>query len=208
MSDRAAPGPLIFDLGGVVVDWDPRHLYDRLIPDPGRRRVFLTEICSPEWNRLLDGAVPMEEMVQRRCAEFPDWVAEIRAYRDRWPEMLGRTVAGTPELLEELRAAGAPLFAVTNWSADTFPAACERFEVFGVFTDIVVSGRVGLVKPDPAIYELALERFGVARETGLFVDDQPANVAAAQALGLPAVRFTDAATLRAHPAVAAHLTRR
>jgi 2-haloacid dehalogenase len=198
-------GALIFDLGGVVVDWDPRHLYAKLFDNPERREWFLDHVCPMEWHREFDRGASMTAAIERRCVEFPEWTPYIRAYFDHWREMFAGTIPGAVELLGELAAAGTPLFAITNWPAETFPFALVDFPVLRLFADIVVSGRVKLIKPDPAIFELALEAFGVDRRSSLFIDDSAANVAGALAVGLPAVRFVDVPTLRAHPCVGRHL---
>lgn len=140
-----------------------------------------------------------------RSARFPDWTAEIEAYAARWPEMVRGAVPGTEELLRDLHTVGAPLFALSNWPAETFWVARERFGVLEVFADIVVSGFVGLIKPDPRIFALALERFGRRPKECTFVDDRTENVAAAAALGIDGVVFRDAASLREAPAVRAWL---
>lgn len=198
---------LILDIGGVVVDWNPRYLYDRLIPDERQRDRFLAEICPAWWNVELDRGRPFESAVRERVRDHPEWADCIRAYHRRWVEMLGGLVAGMEALLLELRAAGAPLYAITNWSAETFPLARRKFPVLEVFDDaVVVSGEVGLIKPDPRIFELALGRFGLDAARCLFVDDSEHNVVAADRLGIRAERFTDAVSLRRHPDVAAYLT--
>lgn len=196
---------LIFDLGAVVLDWSPRYLFGQRITDPERLDHFLTEVCSPAWNSRLDIGVPASTLVEERCAEFPEWAEEIRAYLEEWPRMLGEPIPGMPELLEELDSRGVPLFALTNWSAETWPFAIERFPVLDLFRDILVSGEVRLVKPDPAIYRLALDRFGLEADTCLFIDDKIDNVRGAHAVGIDSVQFTSTARLRAHPTVAAAL---
>lgn len=197
---------LIFDLGGVLVDWDPRHLLSELIEDPERLEWFLEHVCGPDFIGPVDRGRPFAEAVAERAAGFPTWRAEIEAYAARWPEMIRGDVPGTATLLADLDAAGAPLYALSNWPADTFWVARERFAVLRVFRDLVVSGEVGLTKPDPRIYRLALARFGLDAGGCVFVDDRPENVAAARDCGIEAVRFTDAGALRSHPAVAAWLT--
>lgn len=196
---------LIFDLGGVLVDWDPRHLLRELITDPARLEWFLEHVCGPDFVDPVDRGRPFAEAVAERVATHPQWRAEIEAYVARWPEMVRGAIPGTTELLGDLAAAGAPLYALSNWPADTFWVARERFEVLSVFTDIVVSGQVGLAKPDPRIYRLALARFGRDAAECVFVDDRPVNVAAAAATGIEGLLFTDAATCREHAAVAAWL---
>jgi 2-haloacid dehalogenase len=197
---------VIFDLGGVLVDWNPRYLFDKLLPDTTRREYFLREVCSPSWNTELDRGRSFAEAVGERTARFPEWAEYIEAYRDRWIEMVSGLVPGMEALIGELRAAAAPLFAITNWSAETFPLARERYPILGVFDgSIVVSGEVGLIKPDPAIYHLALDRFGLNPADCLFIDDNEPNVVGARKVGIPATRFVDEPTLREHPSVTGYL---
>lgn len=196
---------LIFDLGGVLVDWDPRYAMAPLIPEPERLEQFLTEIVGRPFLHQVDTGRPFPDAVADRVRAHPEWADELAAYGARWPEMVRGTIPGTAALLRELDEAGAPLFALSNWPADTFWVARERFVVLEVFSDIVVSGEVGLAKPDPRIYTLALERFGRRPAECTFVDDRPDNVDAAATLGLEAVRFTGAADLRCHPAIDAWL---
>lgn len=196
---------LIFDLGGVLVDWDPRYLMGRVIDDPDRLEWFLDHVCGADFLESVDRGRPFADAVAERVERFPGWRAEIEAYGLRWDETIRGAVPGTTALLEDLAAAGAPLFALSNWPADTFWVARERFGVLAVFRDIVVSGEVGLTKPDPHIYRLALDRFGRAAQDCVFVDDRAENVAAAEGCGIAGVRFTSAADLRAHPAVTAWL---
>jgi 2-haloacid dehalogenase len=204
VSERRA---LIFDLGGVVIDWSPRYLFDELLPDAGQRDRFLTEVCPPSWNLELDRGRPFEDAVRERSGLYPEWAPYIEAYWRRWGEMLGDLMPGMAELITELRAAGAPLYAITNWSAETFPLARDRYPLLAAFGGaVLVSGEVGLVKPDPAIFELALERFGLRRENCLFIDDNEPNVVGAREVGIAATRFVDEPTLRAHPDIAAHLS--
>lgn len=202
----AGPRPtLIFDLGGVLVDWDPRHLMTSVIPDPERREWFLEHVASRDFLHEVDSGRPFPDAAADRARAHPDWADELTAYAERWPETIRGSIPGTEQLLRDLHDAGAPLFALSNWPADTFWVAHQRFAVLEVFADIVVSGEVGLVKPDPAIYTLALDRFGRTAGECVFVDDRPDNVAAAASVGIEGVRFAGADLLREHPAVAAWL---
>ena len=187
---------VVFDLGNVLIPWDPRNLYARLLDRPAMER-FLAEVCTPAWNLELDRGRPWTVAVAELVARHPGHAALIRAYDERWEEMLGEPVAGSVALLEELHAAGTPLYALTNWSAEKFRVARARFGFLGRFRDIVVSGEVGLVKPDPAIFRLLLDRHRIAAGDCVFIDDSADNVAAAAALGFHAIRFTDPASLRA-----------
>lgn len=187
---------LIFDLGGVVLDWNPRHLFRKLIADEGEREWFLSEVCGPEWNAQMDLGRPYAEAVDELAARHPGQAGWIRAYWARWPEMLGGPVPGTSELVTELAEAGRELYAISNFPGEMYPATLDAFPVLHCFKDVVISSDVGLGKPDPRIFALALERFGVAAGDCLFIDDVAANVAGAQQAGIAAVQFTSAAALR------------
>jgi 2-haloacid dehalogenase len=187
---------VVFDLGGVLIDWDPRYLYRKLLADEAAVEEFLATVATPEWNAELDRGRPFAEGVAELAERHPAHAAAIAAYHERWPEMLGGDLPGTVELLAELRAAGVPLYALTNWSAETFAATRQRFEFLGWFDGLVVSGEEGMVKPDPRLFRVLLDRFGLAPEVIFYVDDSPANVAAARRLGIDAVQFTDPGRLR------------
>jgi len=186
----------VFDLGGVLIDWDPRYLYRKLLADEGEVEEFLATVCTPEWNAEQDRGRPFAEGVAELVERHPAHAAAIAAFHERWPEMLGGDIAGAVELLAALRATGLPLYALTNWSAETFVVARERFAFLDWFDGLLVSGEERIIKPDPAIFELLLDRFGLDPGSTFYVDDSPANVAAAAALGLDAVRFTGPGRLR------------
>jgi 2-haloacid dehalogenase len=188
---------VIFDLGGVLIDWNPRHLYRKLIADAAEMERFLAEICTREWHERQDAGGDAAAATETLVARFPAQEALIRAWYGRFHEMLAGPVPGSVEVLAALRDAGRALYAITNWPDHGFPPPADRFPFVAWFHDVVVSGRVGLMKPDPAIFRLALDRFGCAAEGTVYIDDNPPNVAAAQALGLTALHFRDAATLRA-----------
>ena len=187
---------VVFDLGGVLIDWDPRYLYRKLLADEAAVEEFLATVCTPEWNAEQDRGRPFAEGVAELVERHPVHAAAITAYHERWTEMLGGDIAGTVELLAELRDTGVPLYALTNWSAETFGIARERFEFLAWFDGVLVSGEERMVKPDPAIFRLLLDRFGLDPETTFYVDDSPANVASAGRLGFDAVPFTDPEQLR------------
>jgi 2-haloacid dehalogenase len=187
---------VIFDLGGVLIDWNPRHLYRKLFDDEAAMETFLGEVCAPAWNLEQDRGRPWAAAIAELSAQHPDQAELIAAYRARWPEMLNGPIAGTVAILEELDGAGTALFALTNWSAETYPHAEQIYGFLGRFRAVVVSGRIGLIKPDAAIYRHAIARFGVAPERTLFVDDSAKNVAGAAAVGLRAIRFTTPDALR------------
>jgi 2-haloacid dehalogenase len=187
---------VVFDLGGVLIDWDPRYLYRKLLDDEAAVEEFLATVCTPAWNAEQDRGRPFAEGVAELVERHPAHAAAITAYHERWPEMLGGAVDGTVEVLAELRAAGVPVYALTNWSAETFGVARERFEFLEWFDGVLVSGEERIIKPDPAIFRLLLDRFGLDPEATFYVDDSEPNVAAADRLGLDAVRFTTPAQLR------------
>ena len=188
---------VVFDLGGVLIDWDPRHLYRRLFHgDDAAMERFLTDICSPEWNARQDAGRSWHDAVTTLARRHPNHRALILAYDERWPEMLGGPIQGTVDILRELHAAGTPLAALSNWSAEKFPVALERYDFLGWFDVVVISGEVGISKPDPRIYRHLLERTGFDPLTTLFVDDVPANLAVAAGHGLRTHRFIDPPTLR------------
>jgi 2-haloacid dehalogenase len=186
----------VFDLGGVLIDWDPRYLYRKLLADEAAVEEFLATVCTPEWNAEQDRGRPFAEGVAELVERHPVHAAAITAYHERWPEMLGGAVDDTVEVLAELRAAGVPVYALTNWSAETFGVARERFEFLEWFDGVLVSGEERMIKPDPAIFRLLLDRFGLDPEATFYVDDSEQNVAAADRLGFDAVRFTTPAQLR------------
>ena len=186
----------VFDLGGVLADWDPRYLYRRLFDDEAAMQAFLTDVCTPDWNHTMDAGRPRAEAVAEAVARHPEHADLVRAWVERWDEMLGPEIEGTAQVLTELRAAGVRLLALTNWSAETFPVARERFPSFALFEAIVVSGEHGIAKPDPALYRILLDRHEVDPATAVYVDDRPVNVEVAERLGMTGVVFEDAGRLR------------
>jgi 2-haloacid dehalogenase len=194
--DRARITTVVFDLGGVLIDWDPRYLYRKLLDDEAAVEEFLATVCTPEWNAEQDRGRPFAEGVAELVERHPAHAAAITAFHERWPEMLGGAVGSSVEVLAELRAAGVPVYALTNWSAETFGIARERFEFLEWFDGVLVSGEERMIKPDPAIFRLLLDRFGLDPAATFYVDDSEPNVDAAGRLGFDAVRFTTPAQLR------------
>ena len=188
---------VVFDLGAVLIDWDPRHLYRTLFNgDEAAMERFLAAVCTPEWNARLDAGRPFAEAVEELAGRHPNRARLIHAYRERWGEMLGGVFEGTLAILRELRRAGVPVYALSNWSAEMFALTRRRFPFLDELEGIVISGDVGVSKPDPAIFRHFLDRFGLQADEIAFVDDSPANVAAARGLGIEAIRFEDAAQVR------------
>jgi len=192
------PSAVIFDVGKVLFEWDPRYLYERLIDDDQALEAFLANVVTREWHFQHDAGRPFAETSAELSAEYPEHAELIAAWGPRFNETIPHAVPGMVEIVRELDAAGVPLFAITNFSGEFWRAWAPQYaELFDRFRDVVVSGDEKLVKPDPAIYALALERFGLEGPDAVFVDDSPANVAAARDAGIRAVLFTDAAAFRA-----------
>jgi HAD superfamily hydrolase (TIGR01509 family) len=188
---------VVFDLGSVCIDWDPRYLYRTMFDgDDAAMEHFLAEIATQDWNAQMDAGVPWADAIEALSGEYPEWRRHIEAFRGRWEEMLGEAIHGTVEIVERLAAAGVPVFALSNWSADTFPIAEPRYPFLRRFDGIVISGREGVRKPDPRIFRLLLDRYALRARATVFIDDVEENVVVARALGLIALRFTDADTLR------------
>lgn len=188
---------VVFDLGGVVIDWNPMHLYAKVFDgDETKAANFLATICTAEWNGRQDAGRDLIQATAERVALFPEWEREIRCYYGRWIEMIGGPVPGTAALMGEIKAAGLHLFALSNWHCQTFAEVRPRFAELGLFEHIVLSGEYGVIKPNPALYRAALSCYGMPAERLVFVDDSEANVEAAAAIGLPALLFTGADRLR------------
>lgn len=191
------PAAVVFDLGNVLVDWDPRHLYVPLFD--GDRAVaerFLSEVCTPDWHHELDRGRDWSDAIAERVARFPGWETAIAAYRDRWDRMFAGDIAGSVTLLRTLQARGVAVHALSNYPAEPVDFLYRRFDWMTLFDTVVISGRLGLVKPDPAIYRHLLTLIGLPADRCLFIDDRADNVAAARALGFDAVRFEGAPALR------------
>jgi 2-haloacid dehalogenase len=178
-----SPSAVVFDVGNVLIPWDPERLYGRLIPDPAARARFLSDICPPEWNAAFDRGAPMPEGVEAHAARHPAHAGLIRAWWARWPEMLGPPVAGSVACLRALKARGVPVFGLTNFAAETWEIARAAHPFLDAFDLCVVSARERRIKPEPEIYAALEARAGLPPEALFFVDDRPENVAAAEARG-------------------------
>ena len=188
---------VVFDVGRVLVQWDMRHLFAKLIDDQEELDWFVQNVVTTEWHFQADAGRALADMVAERKAEFPDHSEHLDAYATRFNETIPGPVPGSYEIVGELAARDVPLFAITNFGAEFWAGFRPTQPVFDHFRDVVVSGEEKLTKPDPAIYRLALDRFGLAAGEGLFVDDSLTNVEAARANGFHAHHFVDAPTLRA-----------
>ncbi len=195
--DTHRPTVVVFDLGNVLVDWNPRYLYRKLFDgDDAAMEQFLAEVCTPAWNDEQDRGRTFAEACALLVRDHPDRRELIEAWPARYPETMAGPVEGTVEILAELRDRDVPLYALSNWSAETFPHARARFPFLQWFRGIVLSGELRMAKPDPAIYRYLLDTYRLGAEDVVFIDDAPRNVEAAASLGIRALRFTDAPALR------------
>jgi 2-haloacid dehalogenase len=189
-------GAVVFDVGRVLVQWDLRHLFAKLIADPAELDWFLANVVTTEWHFQHDAGVPLAEMVPQRKAEFPAYAEHLDAYATRFLETIPGPVPGSFEIVEELAVRSVPLFAITNFGSEFWAQFRPTQPIFDHFRDIVVSGDEKLVKPDAAIYQLARKRFGLADGEAIFIDDSLPNVIAARENGFLGHHFIDAAKLR------------
>lgn len=190
------PDTVVFDLGGVLIDWNPRHLYRKLIDDEAEMEHFLAHVCTGEWNAQQDAGRPFAEGVEVLAAQHPEKYDLINAFHTRWIEMVSGAIDGTVDILRTLRDQGTPIYALTNWSSETFPLVQPRFDFLNWFRGIVVSGEENLIKPDPAFYALMMDRYNLKAEKLVFIDDSRPNIETARQLGITALHFTSPAELR------------
>jgi 2-haloacid dehalogenase len=195
MTERSVDD-VVFDIGGVLLDWNPDYLYRELIPDAGQREHFLTNVATPEWNLQMDAGRTWAEAVAELTSLHPEHAEWIEAYDTGWLKMVGGLIEGTSELLGELRERGVPTYALTNFSAEKWEIAKSAFPILAGFTGEVVSGTEQTVKPDEKIYRILLERYDLDPARSFYTDDKDYNVVAARAVGLDAETFIDAQTLR------------
>jgi 2-haloacid dehalogenase len=181
----------------VLIEWDPRHLYRDLFDGyEDLMEDFLDNVCSPAWNQEQDRGRSWADAVAQLTAEHPDCAELIRSYDELWEQMVPGPIPGTPEILAELKARGVPVYAITNFSADKFALSQKRFDFLNGFDGIVVSGIEKVIKPDPKIYQILLDRYGLDAADCLFIDDNPDNVESARAVGMTAHHFAGAEALR------------
>ncbi|MBK7561666.1 MAG: HAD family phosphatase [Chitinophagaceae bacterium] len=185
---------IIFDLGGVLVDWSPAYVFNENYFDSiGKRDYFLSQICTLDWNEQQDAGYPVAKAVEEKVTAFPEWEKDIRVYYDRWPEMLKGPIDETVELFRRLKKnTGLNFYALTNWSAELFPVALERFDFLHWFDGRVVSGAEKMRKPFPEFYQVLLDRYSVNPVEAIFIDDNLRNVTAAENLGITSIHFQNA----------------
>ena len=188
---------VVFDLGGVLIDCDPRNLYRKLFAgDDAAMEHFLATVCTPDWNERQDAGRIFAEAEAELIARHPEKAPLIRAWGARFDEMISGAIEDSVAVLGELKNRGTPLYALTNWSTETFPPQRRRFPFLAWFDGIIVSGEEGVIKPDPHIFKILLRRYALVPEQTVFTDDNPDNAAAARALGMHGIHFRSAETLR------------
>lgn len=181
---------IVFDFGGVLLDWDPRYLYRRYFPDqPQAMDQFLAEVNFYEWNAKQDQGRPFTEGIAELSKQFPQHSQLIQTYYDHWEESISGPIQGSIEILHQLKQKGYPLYGLSNWSAETYPRALRKYSFFNLFEDVVLSGAVKLNKPDPAIFKLLLNKIGYHAPECLLIDDSMANIASAKELGFVTIHF-------------------
>lgn len=187
---------LVFDFGGVLVDWNPHHLYDSYFGSKEKATWFLENICTNEWNSQMDGGKPFCQGVAELSAQYPEYAKDIEAYFNRWIEMMGTEIEGMYGLLQEYKAKGYTLLGLTNWSSETFCQVKDVYPIFKLLDGMVVSAEEHCIKPSPKIYQILLERFGLNASDCVFIDDRQPNIDGADAVGMTGILFTSAQDLR------------
>ena len=182
---------IIFDFGGVLMDWNPRYLYRSLFDDPEKMEFFLENICTSEWNEQQDAGRSLGEATRSLQSEFPEYADLIQKFYGEWSVMLKDQIHANTALLPLLRERGYRLFGLTNWSHETLPTAKNRYNFFENFEGIVVSGEEKMIKPDEGIYRVLLERYKLRAEESLFIDDNSKNIATAHRLGFRTIHYAE-----------------
>ena len=186
---------VIFDFGGVLVDWSPHNLYRHFIKQPHEIDRFLSEINFAEWNVQQDKGRPFAQAVAELSSEFPQHARLISAFHEHWEDSIVGSIDGTVVILRKLKQLGYPLYGLSNWSAETFPLVREKHTYFDLFDDIIISGEVKLIKPDPQIFRFMLNKFKLEAQACLFIDDSMANIKTANELGFATIHFQSPAQL-------------
>ena len=185
----AAIQAIIFDFGGVLLEWDPHALYRSFFDQPQQIDQFLAEVDFATWNAEQDRGRPFAEGIAELSTQFPQHAQLISAYYDRWEDSIVGSILGSVSILRRLKQAGYPLYGLSNWSAETFPRARKKYAFFDLFDDIVLSGDVKMIKPDPAIFKLLLTRIGYPAHNCLLIDDSQSNIVTAKSLGFNTIHF-------------------
>ena len=184
------PKAIIFDLGNVLIDWNPAYVFDKLIEDEERRKYFFANICTSEWNEEQDAGRAIATATKELSEKHPEWKQEIEAYYSQWTDMLGGPIQGTVDIFRQMKETGRyKFYALTNWSAELFPIALERYDFLHWFDGRVVSGEEKLRKPAPEFYQILLDRYNLQPQETLFIDDNLRNVKAAEELGINCIHY-------------------
>ncbi len=191
---------MIWDLGGVLIDWNPHYVFtEDYFESPEKRKFFFEQVCTSDWNENQDAGYPIAKATEERVALFPGWEKEIRDFYGRWEEMLGGPIPETVELFRQVKERpGIRSYALTNWSAETFPVALDRFDFLHWFDGRVVSGEERTRKPFREFYQRLLDRYAIKPQEALFIDDNLRNVKAAEEMGIVSIHFLSALQLRSH----------
>lgn len=188
---------IIFDFGGVLVDWNPHYLFDKYFNDVNEADYFVKNVCNTEWNAEMDGGKPFAQAVKERTAMFPKYAEALKLYQTNWMDTMGDEIPGMYDLIKSLKENGFPIiYGLTNWSAETFPTVQKTYRIFSLIDNIVVSGEVKQLKPNPEIFHTLLNKYNLKAEESLFIDDNQKNVEGAKAMGINALRFENAENLK------------
>jgi 2-haloacid dehalogenase len=186
---------IVFDFGGVLMDWDPRYMYRKVFESEEEMEYFMQHICHSKWNAQFDKGLPFQEGVNERIEKFPEYKEQIQMYKDRWIEMVGGDIPENSKLVYELKP-NYRLFGLTNWAADTFKLVYDQYSFFKEFEGIVVSGTEKIIKPDPAIFNILLKRYQIQSSDSLFIDDNYDNILVAEKLGFKTIWVKEHTDLR------------
>jgi 2-haloacid dehalogenase len=189
---------VVFDFGGVLIDWDRRYLYRKVFEDATEMEWFLKNVCTDSLNSLQDQGIPFSETIPELQMKFPEYCDKIAMYKTRWSEMVGGPIAGTVQILKEIQAKNFPVYGLTNWGAETFPIVFNQFEFLRSLDGIVVSGFEKKIKPFPEIYNILINRYNIAPESCIFIDDNYLNIQSAKAIGFKTIQFDTPENLRKH----------
>lgn len=187
---------VVFDFGGVLIDWQRNYLYDKVFEDNKDMQWFLENVCTDEWNMLQDAGVPFSETIPALQWKFPEYSDKIAMYEHRWSEMVGGQIEGTVKILKEIQAKGIPVYGLTNWGVDTFPIVFKQFEFLRSLNGIVVSGDEKQVKPHPEIYQILIKKYQINPESCIFIDDNYMNIETAKKLGFKTILFVSPESFR------------
>uniref|UniRef100_UPI004025CB48 HAD family hydrolase n=1 Tax=Parabacteroides distasonis TaxID=823 RepID=UPI004025CB48 len=187
---------IIFDFGGVLIDWNPRYLYNKYFDTEEQTEYFLQHICTSTWNAQMDAGKPFSEAIDELSAEYPEYVEAINIYHTRWIEMIGGEIDGASELIDDLKTEGFHIYGLTNWAAETLDLCKKQYQFFDKLDGMVVSSEVRMIKPDPGIYKILLSRYSLLPENSIFIDDSLCNISGAESVGIKAIHFENMSQLR------------